>query len=69
MQRKKILLRIACSLFGILAVGSLLTAKLSAQGAATKKLITPVEIVAPSQPFQAALQVQGRAVGFSVGPA
>jgi len=67
MQRKKAL-RIAGSLLGLLFVGSLPISKASAQTSIKAK--SQVEIVAPSQPFQASLNTFGGQAGptFSVGP-
>ena len=67
MQRKKALLRTAGSLLGLLFVAGLPISKASAQAIKAKN---QVEVVAPSQPFQATLNTFGGQAGptFSVGP-
>lgn len=69
MQRKQVALRIAGSLLAMLFLAGLPISKVSAQSA-KKDNTKQVEIVAPSQPFQATLNTFGGQAGptFSVGP-
>jgi hypothetical protein len=58
-------------LLGVIAIGSLSIAKPAAAQTKNGQSPTPVETVAPSQPFQAQLNTFGGQAGptFSVGPA
>jgi hypothetical protein len=69
MQRKQVPLRIAGSLLCMLFLAGLPISKASAQSS-KKDNIKQVEIVVPSQPFQATLNTFGGQAGptFSVGP-